>query len=297
MSLTDLISNENSQRLRDEFKKVFPRPKITLADDVLAPPLTKNYSIVGGAFDYLLRFTIERRYESKAKSRGVWIADGAYSRILTKVESETSDMIRVGYQRLTLQKRTEFIERLKSAYTDAKQNYANYLSDGLLTDSLIVSSLFLARLDVYIRKRIIDDSIGHEAELDIIDLRHLLSIVKEELFTVNDLCFLNPSFGDGSRLVGGADADLIIDDTLIDVKVVTKLQLDRVLLNQLLGYYVLSLIGGVNSDPDLKPIKNVAIYFARHGVLKKMQISDFASEDKILKFKDWFIKYVKKNYQ
>ncbi len=68
MSLTSFISDKNFQELRDKFKTVFPRPQIQLAGEMFAPPLTDSHSLVGQAFDYILRFTLEHRHKLKIKS-------------------------------------------------------------------------------------------------------------------------------------------------------------------------------------------------------------------------------------
>jgi hypothetical protein len=156
----------------------------------------------------------------------------------------------------------------------------------------------LAKLDAYFRAGVIDPNLSHDDGLDIKDLRKLMIIANEsEYFKVDTSCYLNPNFGKGSVFVGGADADLIIDDTLIDLKVSKRLILDRNHLNQLIGYYILSIIGGINDAPDSRPIKNIGVYFARHGVLWKSPILSFSNETEVLKFKNWFIKYVKQKYR
>lgn len=166
--------------------------------------------------------------------------------------------------------------------------------DGILTDSLIKSALFLARLGINYRVGIIDQNLGNENEMNIKDIRQLMAVLKDEYFQVDNHCIINPTFGDGSQLVQGADGDLIIDDTLIDIKVTKNLAVERIHLNQTIGYYIFSLIGGVNDDKDFKPIKNIGLYFARHGVLWKISLSVLADEKTILEFKDWFIDYADK---
>ena len=56
MSLTALIDND--KELRDKINSAFLRPKLE-NKPLLAEPLTKNYSLVGIAFDYIFRFFLE----------------------------------------------------------------------------------------------------------------------------------------------------------------------------------------------------------------------------------------------
>ena len=69
---------------------------------------------------------------------------------------------------------------------------------------------------------------------------------------------LNPTFK-GSPDVWGADADLIADDCLIDIKSTINPKLSRNCLYQILGYALL------DYDDELG-IQEVGIYFARQGV-------------------------------
>ena len=78
---------------------------------------------------------------------------------------------------------------------------------------------------------------------------------------------LNPKFL-GSPDVGGADADLIIDGCLIDIK--TKMNpMDKLapVLYQLLGYALLDYA-------DVHEIQEVGIYFARQAVLVRWALTD-----------------------
>jgi len=56
MSLTSVI---HTKEMRELFKNEFTRPKGKLSAEIKASPLTKNYSMVGTAFDYLLRFGLK----------------------------------------------------------------------------------------------------------------------------------------------------------------------------------------------------------------------------------------------
>lgn len=77
----------------------------------------------------------------------------------------------------------------------------------------------------------------------------------------------NPTFGIGSRVVGGADADLFIDGTLYDFKVKKENSWSGVLARQLVGYYIIDSIAKDAEDCINKlsghPIERVALYNAR----------------------------------
>lgn len=295
MSLLSILTDKNLQELRDKFKTEFMRPEFTLDSELMAHPLTSNYGIVGTAFDYLLRFYLQFHNKETFIQRDSWVADHSY-RLLKKHLSESkSKTIETGFHRDKVFKTKELLGLITDQYIQAKENYKNYLVSGQFSDGLITSTIFLAKLDVYYRTAIVDQNFDVHNEDDIKDLTALISIVKHEHFKANDKCYFNPTFGKGSILVGGADADLIIDNTLIDIKVTKELKLERKHLNQVLGYYILSLIGGVNDNPMDRPIENVGIYFARHGELWTVPLIQFGSQQKFQDFKKWFIQFVASN--
>lgn len=115
---------------------------------------------------------------------------------------------------------------------------------------------------------------------------------------MKDKCFLNPKFGEGSLLVGGADADLIIDDMLIDFKMIKKAGVDRNHFNQLMGYYLLNEIGGIcdkidetGNKKEKHEINKIGIYSSRYGDLLVYNIDDIFDKSKLDEEKNWFIKY------
>jgi hypothetical protein len=128
----------------------------------------------------------------------------------------------------------------------------------------------------------------------IADLEAMLELVPAPEFRAKQRCLLNPHFGTASQLVGGADADLLIDNTLIDIKCGKHLSLDRENFNQLLGYYLLSCIGGVHGCRGRANIKYLAVYYARYGLLHRMRVADFIVQDELPQALRWFAKRAKR---
>lgn len=265
MSLTSLL--KNSADVRERFKSEFVMPPLGAVKDLAAPPLTPGVSPVGTAFDYLLRFYIERlNPESKVRE---WTA-----------KAGADDF-------------PELVEK-------AKRAHKQFLKDGKITDELLRAVLYLAQLEP-LGRRFVDDSyldkIGNIEPKDIQDLRKLISLVKPELFTAQSVCLLNPCFGRASELVGGADCDLVIDDCLIDIKTVKDLKVKPEYFNQLVGYYVLFRIGGIDGQPGGHSIKRLGIYFSRHGYLWLVNVKDVVKEASLPLFIDWFKKRAKEAAQ
>ncbi|MBK8567864.1 MAG: hypothetical protein IPN76_32220 [Saprospiraceae bacterium] len=318
MSLTQMLSSPYFKELKDKLKQDFPRPKISLQGELLAPAKTVNYGVVGTAFDYLFRFRMEWLSKDKAICRDGWVADSAMQSIksqlvekskkrkevqfdekISKKEKGELALLLRAIEKERAKRSREFNKQLKAfyensvhQYEEAKANHKSYLTTGIMTDELVKSSIVLAKLDLYARAGYLDNSIQTTQEEDIEDLQKLVSIIPNEIFTPKNICFLNPVFAEGSALFGGADADLIVDDTLIDIKTTKHLAVERVHLNQLLCYYIASTIGGVNSGQHSCTIKNIGIYFSRHGILWTAPLWKFGNDFQFRRFTGWLIKYL-----
>ena len=167
----------------------------------------------------------------------------------------------------------------------AKKHYEHFIKTGNITDDLIKSALSLASLDAVLRAGRIFE-IPPTTKDDIADIENLLSVMKNSgLLRPKTRAFLNPTFGEGSHLVSGADADLIIDKTLIDIKTTKSISFTQDMYNQLLGYYSLSTF-----KDKLGDITNLGIYFSRYGVLHTVPVPTGDAAKTII---DWFKKYRK----
>ena len=94
----------------------------------------------------------------------------------------------------------------------------------------------------------------------------------------NNKIIYNPSFGKYSQSIGGADADVIINDTLIDFKTTTCLNYNNSCiknLKQLVGYYLLNYLNkGVL-------INTLYLYYTRYGIFIEKELTN--KEKSILK--------------
>ena len=316
MSLTHILKSKDHKALRDKIKTDFPRPKIILSGELKAPPLTKNYGIVGTAFDYLLRFKLERDFPAKVKSDKQWIADLAIESIKTRARYEKVSASEIGYDgtdkptkkemedtaaimtmmnKMMAERMNGYYSKAIDLYHNAKDAHKNFIAGGEFSEDLANGVLTLAKLDLYVRRGILEDTIGENDQKDIDDLVNLYTIIPEKEFIPKSECYLNPTFGEGSGMFGGADADFTIDDILVDIKTTKNLEIKRVQLNQLLCYYLASRIGGINGNTEKRnTIKKVGIYFSRHGFLWTINLEEFGDNDKFNQFEAWLTQYFKK---
>lgn len=284
MSLTSVLKQEN---IANRFNEVLKYPILNSKDKPKVVPLTQHYSVVGTAFDYLLRFYLRKRNVDALVHE--WIADRAVFEIGSRFPADYNDAVKI--------------------LNEAKDNYFSYIRrkyaniGGNIPRELIVSTLKLAKLDIFFRSgyyKGIND-ISEVCRDDIRDLKKLCKIIDDDIWQSGVTYILNPNFGKGSKLVGGADADIIMDDILIDIKTVKNLVVKKEYINQLIGYYILSLIGGVNmkvngffnTKIESAKIKKVGIYFSRFGVLKVYNIEEIISEKESNELKKWLVEKCK----
>ncbi len=255
-------------------------PDFNCQTALLAPPLTQNYMLVGTAFDYLLRFYLKRLNPNAIIK--TWVAEQAVKQIPETFGWGTSYSIfgRSWYEK-TYNKGLAILN-------EAKQLYADYLKSGQITKGIIKSAILLAQLDKIYREGRLDRNFGVVDQGDVTDLENLIHLVKPEIFAAKNICLLNPTFGHASNLVGGADADLLVDDILIDIKTTKYLKFDRPMLHQLAGYYLLHKIGGIGDTPGKCEVNKLAIYFSRYGQLFTFDAKDLIAHDSMSQFINWF---------
>lgn len=270
MSLTSFLRIPKVKAaFHDAFEFVPPK----LSAEMKAPPQTQNFTLVGTAFDYLLRFHLERLNPNSITS--TWIAEIAVE--MTKTEPDLYLFLK---------------ERLESA----RKTHELFIKNGILTDGIVTSSIFLAKLDPLYRAGYFDPALLDVNQGDVLDLNNLISVVDFSIFKSNHVSILNPSFGEASNLVGGADADFIIDDILIDIKTTKNLKFDREYYNQLVGYYMLSKLGEIDGMNGRK-IDKIGIYFSRHGLLHAVKVSNIENNPKFPSFVKWFEKEAKETFK
>lgn len=286
MSLTSFL--KDNKDVRERFRREFQMPKLTVNKDLLAPPLTKRYCLIGTAFDYLLRFYIKHLNPDAITKE--WIAECLFKDPFSPIFKDANNIEMAqgqGIISFTFTE-TDLTIKVKRIIEQAKKAYLEYLSSGKIIDELIESALLLAQLDYIYRSKVIDKNIGIIHKEDVTDLRNLISIIDSESFKAQGLCLLNPTFNEGSHLVGGADADLVIDDVIIDIKTTKKLELQRPHFDQLIGYYILYEISGIGDFKPKPKIKKIAIYFSRYAHLYILNLEEIIDKHNFPQFIHWF---------
>lgn len=179
--------------------------------------------------------------------------------------------------------------KVKDEIQDARKIYSEFIKNGTVSYDSFKAVLLMAQLDMIHRAGIVAEDLGNVDDGDIQDLRNLMSIVKPEQFKANKVCVLNPIVG-GELPLPSADCDLIIDETLIDIKTTKKLELTQDFFNQIMGYYILYKIGGIKGMSTEHKITKLGIYFSRHAYLFTFNVRDVCKKNTFPRFAKWYTK-------
>lgn len=312
MSLTEFVELKGVRKKIDEN---FLKPFLGITEaEIVAPPRTKHYMLVGTAFDYLFRFWLEANNENVKTLK--WLAHDALLSLIgrswleiekkgyfflyierndiygtQKVYENLSGFLQEPWETIDFEDyhNSALFRKVCGAIVKAESAYKRYMQNGDLSDKLIEASIDLAKIDGIFRSGygILDDFREYDNE-DIKDLKKLVEIIPKELFTKANRYLLNPTFGKASMLVGGADCDIIMDYTLIDIKTTKDLKLRIHDWRQLVGYCVLADLAKEELDYFPRKIKEIGIYYSRYGRLWTVDASKIYNNSGYEKFKKWF---------
>lgn len=258
MSLTSLIEEPYYRKLLGKYINI-PKRVITFAPDPQVVNLSGNPSLMGTAFDYLLRLYL--KFENPNAREGEWVAFTGLSMLEHMIE------------------KSDFVKCVRRYFYVVDQ-YEKYQRNGRITDALLSGCVFLAQLDILRRTgRLFDNHFALPQRAQLQELRSLIAVAKKCEFPVARVLDLNPSFGWGSMVAGGADGDLRFDDMLIDIKTVKRAELSSKLFRQLVGYAMLSWIGSEARIGRVRKIRKVGVYWSRQGVLESWTLNSFASQE------------------
>ena len=226
---------------------------------MLVPPQGANPGLVGTAFDYAFRFLLEGLHPQLVAIRGGLIARRA--------------ALDLDHDRT-----------LKAV--DAAEGALQEVAQGLpFEDRHAHAAVVLASYEVVVRTGRFADLAGvvpTEARRDVLAL---IRAVPREVFQAHEQLILNPHFPAAGRF-GGADADVLLDDLLIEVKATRHLKLDGEYLQQLTGYLILDRLGGTGGSA--LPIRRLGVYYARHGVLQVMPVKHLYRPGLLPQLVGWF---------
>lgn len=259
MSLTSLLKY-NSDMI-NLFKKIPNLKRLIKIDGIdcfdfrdipiKAPLVTSNPQLIGHAYDEFLQLFCRRLNNIK---------------------------LNIQY---SFDENDEFPELAKNDFNSELNSYVDGITDW--NDDLSKQSIILGKIDQYSRCGVPPVNIININMNDLEDINNLISVTlnRNNLFRAKYRFIPNPHFGESiTALIGGADADLLVDDTLIDIKVLSKMKYDSYPWKQLIGYYILALF----SPNKLYTINRIAIWNPRFDLFMYIDIDELKEELNLKQF-------------
>jgi hypothetical protein len=157
------------------------------------------------------------------------------------------------------------------------------------------NAIQLAKLDSVYRAQVLEPTFKETSPEDVQDLLALLAVVPFNELLHPTTLRLNPDFGPTSHLVGGADADLISGDLLIDMKTTKKGEVVTTDLDQLFGYFLLARRQH-SADPSFPQVRRVALYFSRHAHLLPIDTTAWTTHPDFAAVEKWFFQRAEQEY-
>lgn len=276
MSVTSLLKLPD---VCEQLDRIVPPVPKRISASLVAPPVTSSYALVGTAFDYALRFELERRYPHVRAE--LWVAETALlsrhlspdAAALEALADETGIPVEVPAEPTfmgTRKRESGTLGVASQIVRRAREDVASFVRSPNPTPeerrAVAAHAIRLAKLDAVYRAGYVDPKMDTAEPGDVEDVLRLLDVAPCEALTDPQTLWLNPTFGRYSELVGGADCDLVSGDRLIDIKVTKNDAIQQNYMRQLVSYAILGR-GVRGEDPAWPDVRHVGIYFTRHGHL------------------------------
>ena len=251
MSLTSVVDSN-----KPFFARHVGRPAVRPELPILVEP-TRDPSLIGSAVDYAFRYGCRACWDVEEKEAVAW---HGVRRLLQLGPKSREFQFAAG--------------RVRAAVTvlEGLDDVEEFGVDEA------VACLHLARMEVFARGpaplhvylRFLEQDPTAEQVAEVL---RMFELITWDALDPAGRMLLNPTFGRGTKLVGGADADLVIDDLLIEIKTLKKSALHAGTIRQLVGYAVLANTYGVMGDTGT-PITRLGVWYARSGELISWELDE-----------------------
>lgn len=287
MSLSHLLKAKD---VRAQLNRITPDYRRTLSATTNVEKLGGPHQLIGTAFDYALRFEIGRRCPSARGER--WVAENGVRRLeLGRALAGTATLLSTPKLSGPSRDLDRLARRARRWIDAAREQVPTYQSIRAVRRSdltvLAELTLTLARLDVVARcgdpSALRSEPSAEERE----ELVRLLEVVPFQRLALAGDVFLNPTFSSASEAVGGADADLVIDGRLLDIKTLANSFIERPAVHQLLGYLMLARHAR-RRDTAFPRIRSVGLYFARQAAIWEIDVEPIVRSETFADVERWF---------
>lgn len=275
--------------LKDKFRPVNGPRK--WGAPLRVPRTAADPKIVGTAFDYWMRAWLARTWPGVPRQEGQWIAEKAFDLMTTRSDvfvgppdGELGDgSSEFSEWRSDTAANTRQLQAIERRLREVRILHTAYIAGAdAASEDYLRGCLFLARLDHYYRadRKSPDYFRVDQEDLDDLEALARLATERQAVFAPKRRLILNPGFGQMEQAVDGADADVLIDNQLIDIKVLSYAKGPWVgHQHQLIGYWLLAAMQG-----EPWPIDKLGIYLARDGELYTLPVRVLAERTDLVRF-------------
>lgn len=237
------------------------RPSLPSPPDgpLRCPPLGANAGLVGTAFDTALRFLVH----------------GLNPQLLTVTGFTVARLAAFDLERHVVM----------ALVNEAEASLADLVQGNPLTAQHARAAVVLASLEVVVGTGRFQELVGVVPDAAWRDVLALLEAVPPTLFQAQRQVVIGPTFSAAER-IGGADADLLLDQRLVEVKATRHLTLQSSYVQQLVTYLVLERLGGITGSRE--PVRELAVYFARYGLMQVFHIRELFRPGGLPLLVGWF---------
>lgn len=252
MTITQILRTDKN--FRNRLKEILPFPKnIKLEYNIkdLITPCHKSYSVAGTAIHYMVYKSLYQKYKNK------------YNIDLKKV----------------IEPAVYGFSYIKNNINNIQEQsilevFKNYLNNNKIDGSKVIKDyLILANLESIYRSGLWNNSLlSSNSDLLEKDLLNLNSYISSLELNITNRLELGFDFKILSKSITNGDGDLIIDNSIIDIKSSKDPKIDSSIWYQLILYYLFVVI---NKDTS---IEYIGFYFVRINKLIKFKTSDYYSK-------------------
>jgi hypothetical protein len=272
--------------------------------------------LLGTAFDYLFRFELKRRWPHACERK--WVAENAIDTVIPRLSHADPGLLEYlkrqpGFQNShesvydslhfslttdTWDKESstpipntmvlrEILERFVSQAKQSIESYRALTNVGRCDIQQVAErAIQLAKIDSILRAGLFDNTFEIAEPALVSELMDLFHAVAWDNFAIVQEGWLNPVLG-SARIGLSADADLLIDGRMIDIKVTSSKSIEVSWLDQLLIYFLL-FRNWRQYDQRYPEVKTMGIYLARHGLVQEWPCELWTNHPGFSGLENWF---------
>lgn len=244
------------------------KPNVPTFVKPTVPPGDFHAGTIGTAFELLMVQGLRNRFPStghvRAAERGIAFLEADWSCF----PDETSDRV---------------LEHIKPAVPVL----ADLGGERVPTDEHIRASIMLAHAVSFFRAPTwwafrhwhVMDVVEREVTRAVLDeMKRMYELVPWHEFEPKERLFVNPEFGSATEALWGADADMVLDDVMLDIKTTRRCSVGIKEIRQLVCYALLGNRYGLDGEPPFDTINRVGVYLARCGQLHVFDLRECVAE-------------------